>query len=99
MFLIKVDVNGNIQWNSTYEGLGDNIDLFAVQTDDGGYAMAGTTKSTDEGAHYDIWFAKVDASGVYIPEFLSWTPMLVVLAVLAVALVFYKLRLPKSDKW
>jgi len=33
-----------------------------------------------------------------IPEFPSWTPMLLLLAVLAVALVFYKLRLPKSGK-
>jgi hypothetical protein len=97
MFLIKVDVNGNMQWNSTYEGLGDNNALFVVQTDDGGYAMAGTTRSTDEEAHYDIWFAKVDASGEIIPEFLAWTPMLLLLVVLAVALVFYKLRLPKSE--
>ena len=36
--------------------------------------------------------------GPPIPEFPAWTPMLLVLAVLAVALVFYKLRLAKSDK-
>jgi len=35
--------------------------------------------------------------GPPIPEFPSWTPMLLLLAVLAVALVFYKLRLPKSE--
>ena len=95
MFLIKVDVNGNIQWNSTYEGLGDNKALFAVQTDDGGYAMAGTTRSTDEGAHYDIWFARVDASGAIIPEFPTWTPMLFVLGIVAIVVVIYKRKLPK----
>jgi len=35
--------------------------------------------------------------GPPIPEFPSSTPMLLLLAVLAVALVFYKLRLPKSE--
>jgi hypothetical protein len=33
-----------------------------------------------------------------IPEFPAWTPLLLVLVVLAVAIVFYKLRLPKSGK-
>lgn len=96
MFLIKVDVDGNIHWNSTYDGLGDNKALFAVEINDGGYAMAGTTRSTDEGAHYDIWFARVDASGAIIPEFPSWTPMLILLTLLAVALAIYKRRLPKN---
>jgi len=95
MFLIKVDVNGNIQWNSTYEGLGDSKALFAVQTDDGGYAIAGTTRSTDEGTHYDIWFARVDASGAIIPEFPTWTPMLFVLGIVAIVVVIYKRKLPK----
>ncbi len=72
LFMIKIDSNGNIQWNSTYEGLGDNKALFAVQTDDGNYALAGTTRFTEEGAHCDVWFAKVDHSGEYIPEFPSW---------------------------
>jgi len=92
MFLIKVDVNGNIQWNSTYEGLGDNNALFAVQTDDGGYAMAGTTRSTDEGAHYDVWFAKVDASGEPVPEFPSWIIMpLFMVATLSSVMVYRRL--------
>ncbi len=78
--------NRNIQWNSTYDELGDNHALFVVQTDDDGFALAGTTKSTDEGAHYDIWFAKVDASGEVIPEFPSWAilPLLVVATLVGV---------------
>jgi len=95
LFLVKVDLNGNIQWNSTYEWLGDNNALFAVQTDDGGYALAGTTQSTDEGAYYDIWFAKVDASGEIIPEFPSWLILPLFLMASLVAIIVKK-RLTKT---
>ena len=98
LFLVKVDVNGNIQWNSTYEGLGDNKALFAVQTDNGGYAMAGTTRSTDEGSHYDIWFTKVDPYGAIIPEFSSWI-ILPLLIIAPLAGLIYKKRLAKKNDW
>jgi len=98
LFLVKVDLNGNIQWNSTYEGLGDSKTLFIVQTDDGGYAMAGTTQSTNEGAHYDIWFAKVDASGVYIPEFPSWLILPLFMAATLSAVIVYSRLTKKASK-
>ncbi|PVX23846.1 MAG: hypothetical protein CW691_09540 [Candidatus Bathyarchaeum sp.] len=79
--LLKLDLNGNIQWNSSYTGLGYNGELFVVQSDDGGYALAGTTKSTDEGAHYDVWFARVDPSGETIPEFSAWLILPLTMAV------------------
>jgi hypothetical protein len=94
-FLVKIDLNGNIQWNSTYEGLGESKALFAVQTDDGGYAMAGTTRSTDEGTNYDVWFAKVDAEGAIIPEFQSWI-ILPLLLTAALAIIVSKQRLTKN---
>ncbi|MCJ7614489.1 hypothetical protein MUO71_07000 [Candidatus Bathyarchaeota archaeon] len=74
--LVKVDFNGTKQWVRNYDGLGDNHALFVVETDDGGYAVAGTTQSPDEGAHYEIWFTKADTSGESIPEFPLWTPLL-----------------------
>jgi hypothetical protein len=98
LFLVKVDLNGNIQWNSTYTGLGDNKALYAVQTDDGGYALAGTTRSTDEDAHYDIWFAKVDPSGAIIPEFPTWAPMTLTFVSLAVTLSVYKRKLRNHNQ-
>ena len=73
LHLVKVDSNGSLSWVRNFDGLGDNHDLFVVETDDGGYAVAGTTQSRDEGAHYQIWFAKVDPNGDIIPEFPSWT--------------------------
>ena len=98
MFLVKADLNGKIEWNSTYDGLGDSKALFAVQADDGGYAMAGTTRSTDEDAHYDVWFAKVDASGESIPEFPLLKPLLLVFAALAVTLAVYRYKLCNIDQ-
>ena len=95
MFMIKVDSNGNIQWNSTYDGLGDNKAFFAIQTTDGGYALAGTTRLPDEDAHYDIWFAKVDPSGEIIPEFPSWT-ILPLLLISTIAVIYGKKKLTKT---
>jgi len=69
MFLLKIDANGTVQWTKTFDGLGDNNSLFVAQTENDGYALVGTTKSTDEGTYYDIWFAKADPHGDVIPEF------------------------------
>jgi len=99
MFLIMVDANGNLQWNSTYGGLGDNKALFAVQTDDGDYALAGTTRFSEEGAHYDIWFAKVDHLGEPIPEFPSWSPVLVGMVALVAMMTVYRKKLKKLRGW
>lgn len=98
MFLIKLDANGNIQWNSTYNALGDNTALFAVQTDDSDYALAGTTRPTDEGACCDIWFAKVDASGETIPEFPSWATLLITLVTVVAGAVIYRQKMSKANK-
>ena len=97
MFMVKVDLSGNIQWNSTYEGLGDNKALFAIQTNDGGYALAGTTRLKEDGANYDIWFTTVTSSDIQIPEFPSWTPPLISLVAVMLVTVVYRKRLVKLD--
>jgi len=85
LHLAKVDSNGSLIWVKNFDGLGDNHDLFVVETDDGGYALAGTTKTRDEGAHNQIWFTKVDLNGDVIPEFSSWMliPIFLVLSIVA----------------
>ncbi|PVX23057.1 MAG: hypothetical protein CW691_11755 [Candidatus Bathyarchaeum sp.] len=98
LFLVTISSNGGIQRGDFYEGLGDNFDLFAVQTDDGGYAMAGTTQSRDEGSHSEVWFARVNASGEQIPEFGSWTPMVILLCSVIVVVAVYKQRLHDCNK-
>jgi len=95
MLLIMIDADGNMQRIKTYEGLGDSHALFVVQTDDGGYALAGTTRSSYEGAYYDVWFAEVDASGDPVPEFPSWLILPLFLMASLVAIIVKK-RLTKT---
>jgi hypothetical protein len=60
--LIKTDSAGNIQWNKTYGGAGDNWAWSVVQTTDRGYALAGWTNSSGAGEH-DFWLVKTDSEG------------------------------------
>jgi hypothetical protein len=41
--LVKTSGSGNAQWNKTYGGTGAEIAYSVVQTNDGGYALAGTS--------------------------------------------------------
>jgi len=61
-YLIKLDANGNTQWEHNYGGAGDGDDGTCVQqTSDGGYIFAGGTYSY--GVIWDFWLVKVDAMG------------------------------------
>jgi predicted secreted protein len=91
LHLAKVDFNGSLSWVKNFDGLGDNHDLFVVETDHGGYAVAGTTQSREEGAHYQIWFTKMDPNGDIIPEFPSWIFFLLFLIATLVVSVFKKI--------
>ena len=92
MHLAKVDSNGSLQWVKNYDGLGDNKALFVVEIDDGNYAVAGTTQYPEEGAHYNIWFAKIESNGDVIPEFSSWTEIPVLIIIILV-IIFIKGKL------
>jgi len=59
-WLLKTDQLGNPQWNRTYGGSWHESANSLVQTDDGGFALAGYTWSFDpEG----IWLVKTDSLG------------------------------------
>jgi outer membrane protein assembly factor BamB/predicted secreted protein len=62
-WLVKVDSSGNMQWNKTYGGKGSETARSVFQSFDGGYALAGYTSSFGAGGQ-DVWFVKVDSSGV-----------------------------------
>jgi len=61
-WLVKTGASGNAQWNKTYGGTDYDEALALVQTEDGGYALAGLTSSFGAGS-YDFWLVKTDASG------------------------------------
>jgi len=61
-WLVKIDSIGNVQWNQTYGGTSGDGASALVQTNDGGFAMAGYTSSYGAGGE-DIWLVKtLDAS-------------------------------------
>ena len=66
-WLIKVDSSGVLQWEMTYGGAGNDGARSVVQTNDGGYALAGYTASSGAGAS-DYWLIKTDSSGT-----IQWT--------------------------
>ena len=67
-WLLKINDEGNIIWSKTYGGTDDDVAQSVIQTTDGGYVIAGYSKSSDgdasnnEGFH-DNWILKLDAEG------------------------------------
>jgi predicted secreted protein len=61
-WLVKTDSSGNMQWSQTYGGRAQDGAYSAIQTSDGGYALAGFTDSFGAGS-FDFWLVKTNASG------------------------------------
>jgi len=60
--LIKMDAYCNIQWKRIYGGTGNEHVLQLVQTQDGGFVLAGKTSSYGSG-DYDAMLMKTDSTG------------------------------------
>ena len=60
-WLVKTDVDGVVQWNQTYSGLGQAFADGMIQTSDGGFALTGYTYSLDGGLY--VWLAKTNSTG------------------------------------
>jgi len=61
-WLIKTDANGNMQWNKTYGGANNSRFSSISLTNDGGFALGGTTNSFGAG-NGNMWFVKTDSYG------------------------------------
>ena len=64
-WVLKIDMNGSIEWNQTF-----GEDIFyeindVCQTSDGGFAIAGKADSYGVG-NYDMWLMKTDNEGVIL---------------------------------
>jgi len=61
-WVIKLDSKGNKIWDKTFGGRSIDIAYSLIQTTDGGYAVAGETKSYGAG-YTDFWVIKLDSKG------------------------------------
>jgi hypothetical protein len=69
----KIDEEGSVQWRGYFGGTNNDRAHGVVQTNDGGFVMAGFTESDDfdisnTNGSYDFWVVKVDAFGNLIWE-------------------------------
>jgi hypothetical protein len=63
-WVVKLDSLGNLQWQKTLGGSGEDFALTVIQTSDSGYVIAGSSDSddgdiTDNHSHEDYWIVKL----------------------------------------
>lgn len=70
IWVLKLDVNGAIQWEKTIGGTGIEVPEGIIQTSDGGYLIGSRSNSNISGdktenniGGWDYWVLKLDASG------------------------------------
>lgn len=68
MWIIKVDTLGILEWQQSLGGPGAEFAFAIIQTEDGGYAVAGRNTSnggdvTGNNGGFDAWIVKLDGTG------------------------------------
>ena len=62
VWVVKLDVSGNVEWQRTYGGSGRDEAESIQLTSDGGYIVAAYTESFGAGGR-DVWILKLDSEG------------------------------------
>lgn len=62
VYVIRLDSGGALLWAKTIGGESDDEGISVIQSDDGGYAIAGYTMSYGVGSE-DVYFIKLDTNG------------------------------------
>ncbi|MBK7965244.1 MAG: hypothetical protein IPK10_08065 [Bacteroidetes bacterium] len=71
-WIIKINKSGDLEWQKTLGGAGDDKAISIQQSFDGGYIVAGYSNSNNSGdvigSHggYDYWITKLDVNGTLI---------------------------------
>ncbi len=92
-WIVKVDEYGNVGGEVTFPpetGINNNAHCI-IESSDGDYVFTGS-KNANNGEG-NVWLAKIALSA--IPEFPSWTPMLIMLVAVVVVVVVYRHNLNK----
>ncbi len=70
-WVVKIDANGNKEWDKRFGGSSDDVLRSLAQTADGGYILGGQSQSNIEGdkteesrGGADYWVVKIDANGM-----------------------------------
>ncbi|MHA2326517.1 MAG: hypothetical protein ACXACB_14010 [Promethearchaeota archaeon] len=63
IWLVKTDVEGELQWSKTYGGPDIEAALSVIHTSDGGFLLGGVSSSYGFGPS-DMWVVKVDQKGL-----------------------------------
>jgi len=64
-YLIRTDANGDTLWTKTYGGTDDDRSYAVQVTGDGGFILAGTTKSFGTG-NADVYLIRTDSNGTLV---------------------------------
>ena len=64
-YIIKTDQRGEIDWERTYGGEGNDFLSAVIETEEGGFLLGGYSRSftTSPSGQFDYWLLKVDSEG------------------------------------